>query len=102
MINKLLEKLNIKNVLDLNTEEKKTLSNWQEVFNKGEITIKELKEYLESQISIITDQLLVYRNSKEKDNYLKARLLNYRMILTFLESPEKKREYLNKYIDNLK
>lgn len=98
MFEKIFEKLKIKNYLDLNNEEKKTFEEWQKVLNKNEISIKELKEFITSQIDIVTNQLLTYKNSSQKDLYLKMMLRNYRMILAFIQSPQKAKEYLEKYI----
>lgn len=101
MFEKLFNKLNIKNPLDLNVEEKKTLEQWQKVLNKEDITIKDLKEFINSQVIMITEQLLTYDNTKDKDIYLKAQLRNFRMLLAFIDSPEKAKEYLERYINTI-
>mgnify|MGYP001612767173 CR=1 FL=1 len=102
MINKLLEKLNIKSVLDLNDEEKRTFEQWQKVLDKDEVSVKEIKEFIDFQVALTTEQLLSYKNTKDKDIYLKAQLRNYRNLKSFIESPTKNKEVINQYINNLK
>lgn len=102
MINKLLEKLNIKSVLDLNDEEKRTFEQWQKVLDKDEVSVKEIKEFIDFQVALTTEQLLSYKNTKDKDIYLKAQLRNYRNLKSFIESPTKNKEVINQYINSLK
>lgn len=100
-LNNLLNKLGIKSVVDLNEEEKKTYQQWQQVLDKKEITTKEIKEFIEGQISIFTEQLLSYKNTERKDIYLKAQLRNFRTLLAFINSPEINKAFLENYLKNI-
>lgn len=98
LLHNLLEKLGIK-YEDLTVEEKKTYTQWSEAFAQKEITIDDLKKFLPSYIDRLEYDLNSYENSKDKDLYLKAALRNAKMVLAFITGPEKRREWLEKHIE---
>lgn len=100
-INDILTKLRIKTILDLTEEERKTYQEWEKVLNKQEVTMQELKEFIEGQMAIATEKFLSYKNTEKKDLFLKAQLRNYKSILAFIQSPAINKEFLENHIKQL-
>src|SRR5438105_404962 len=97
-LHSLLEKLGIK-YEELTAEEKKTYTQWSEVFTQPEVSIEDLKKFLPSYISRLEYDQNEYENSAKKDTYLKAAIRNAKMMLAFITGPEKRREWLEKHIE---
>ncbi len=97
-LNSLLEKLGL-SYDKLTAEEKKTYQEWENVFTQKEVTIDDLKKFLPSYIDRLEYDQTSYENSKDKDLYLKAALRNAKMMLAFITGPEKRREWLEKHIE---
>lgn len=94
----LLEKLGL-SYDKLTEEEKKTYESWNQVFTQAEITIDDLKTFLPSYIDRLEYDQTSYENSKDKDLYLKAAIRNAKMMLAFITGPDKRREWLEKHIE---
>src|SRR5690348_6787400 len=97
-LNSLLEKLGL-SYDKLSAEEKRTYQEWSTVFTQADVTIDDLKKFLPSYIDRLEYDLNSYENSKDKDLYLKAALRNAKMMLAFITGPEKRREWLEKHIE---
>lgn len=97
-LNSLLERLGL-SYDKLTEEEKKTYQQWSETFTQKEITVKDLINFLPSYIDRLEYDLNSYENSKDKDLYLKAAIRNAKMIQAFITGPEKRREWLEKHIE---
>ena len=97
-LNSLLEKLGL-SYDKLSQEEKKTYQEWSNVFTQAEVEIDDLKKFLPSYIDRLEYDQTSYENSKDKDLYLKAALRNAKMMLAFITGPEKRREWLEKHIE---
>lgn len=97
-LSKLLEKLGLK-YEDLNEDEKKTYQSWSEIYSQPDVSIDDLKKFLPIQIESLEYKLTEYENTKDKDLYLKACLRNLRMIRAFITGPEKRKEWLEKHIE---
>src|ERR687884_2128121 len=97
-LHSLLEKLGIK-YESLSEEEKKTYEQWSQNLTQKDVTIDDLKKFLPSYIDRLEYYLNSYENSKDKDLYLKAALRNAKMVLAFITGPEKRREWLEKHIE---
>jgi len=97
-LHNLLEKLGI-TFDQLSAEEKKTYEEWNQVFSQPEVTIEDLKKFLSSYIDRLEYDQTSYDNSKDKDLYLKAAIRNAKMMLAFITGPEKRKEWLEKHIE---
>jgi hypothetical protein len=97
-LSQLLEKLGLK-YEDLTEEEKKTYTQWHEVLSQSEVTIDDLKKFIPAQIEQLEDQQNDYKNSKEKDLFLKAQIRNLKMIHAFILGPEQRRKWLEDHIN---
>ncbi len=97
-IHKLLENLGL-SYDKLTEEEKKTYTQWSETLTQEDVSIDDLKKFLPSYIDRLEYDLNNYENSKDKDLYLKAALRNAKMMFAFITGPEKRREWLEKHIE---
>lgn len=97
-LHNLLEKLNL-SYDKLTAEEKKTYEQWSQILTQKEVTIDDLKKFLPSYIDRLEYDLNSYDNSEKKDLYLKAAIRNAKMMLAFITGPEKRREWLEKHIE---
>ena len=100
MLEKLLEKLGVSSYDELNQEEKETYLKMSEAL-KREITVEDVKRFLEGEIERLEFTLLDYGNGKDKDMFLKARIRNYKMLLAFIISPEMAKENVKDMIKGL-
>lgn len=97
-LHSLLEKLGL-SYENLTAEEKKTYQAWADTLTQPEVSIDDLKKFLPSYIDRLEYDQTSYENSKDKDLYLKAILRNAKMMLAFITGPEKRREWLEKHIE---
>jgi hypothetical protein len=97
-LHNLLEKLGL-DYEKLTAEEKKTYQEWSNVLTQPEVTIDDLKKFLPSYIDRLEYDQTSYENKPNKDLYLKAAIRNAKMILAFITGPEKRREWLERHIE---
>src|SRR5258708_6275611 len=98
MLDNLLEKLNIK-YESLTEEEKRTYQQWSDTFTQGDVSIDDLKKFLPTYLDGLQHQQNDYDNKPHKDLYLKAAIRNAKMILAFISGPQKRKEWLQKHIE---
>lgn len=97
-LHKLLEAAGLK-YEDLTSEEKKTYNDWGAVLSAPDISIDDLKAFIPNQLSQLEAEQNDYRNSKEKDLYLKASIRNLKMIHAFILGPEQRKRWLESHIE---
>ena len=97
-LNSLLERLGL-SYDKLTAEEKKTYEQWSQTLTQKDVTIDDLKKFLPSYIERLEYDQTSYENSKDKDLYLKAAIRNAKMMFAFITGPEKRREWLEKHIE---
>jgi len=94
LIEKLLFKRGIKDLKELDTEEKQTFENWQTILSKEELTLEDVKQFCASQVDIIENKWKDYNT----DNAKKAELIPYhtcyKTLLLAIDSPRSARENL--------
>jgi len=73
----------------LTEEERTVFDQWEKELEGKEITIPDLKNFLERQQALALTQFENYENPKEKDLYLKVYSRICRQIILFIETPEK-------------
>jgi hypothetical protein len=98
MLDNLLEKLNI-NYEDLTDDEKRTYKEWDGALQRPEVTTDDLRRFLPTYIDGLEHDQNDYKNSKEKDLYLKAAIRNAKMVLAFITGPEKRREWVRRTLE---
>jgi hypothetical protein len=109
LIEKLLRKRGIKDFSELDNEpmidksptEKETFEGWQAVLSKEELTIKDIKEFCESQIGIIEGKWKDLSIQNEKKAELIPYHTVYKNLLAAIDSPQAARENLEKHLIEL-
>lgn len=100
-IETLLNKRGIKSIDELDSEEKAQVDQWQKVLVKETITIPRMTEFLIVQKSLVEAQLSDINNPTLKNDRLIVQLNVYSKLLNFLDSDNKERESLIKYLTTL-
>lgn len=101
LLAKWLDKLKVKNVNDLSSEEKATFDKWESILSEGEMTVDKIKEFCKTQKAIIETQYSNPDNSSKKDSVLKASLGFYNALIGIIESPKAEKEALEKHLIQL-
>ena len=103
------EKFKLK-IEDLNAAEKETYFKMLEVVQNSQMSPEKLKEYISSMREAVTKELidepefnyiLIFKIPNRRQILLKARLKNYMLLESFLDSPIKAQEALEGMIGNL-
>ena len=96
---------------DLNTVERDTLLGWVEAMNQNKLTLSTVKEYISRMKDSVAEQLadepefervLIFSFPNRKQILLKARLRNYILFESLLESPERAKKAVEKAVANIK
>jgi len=95
---------------DLNASELETLKKWSETISKKQISILDVKSYLDDMIEVLERELFGYETPKsfvellfrgKRYRHLQARLQNYILLRDVLVAPEKARKFIEKQISNI-
>ena len=101
ILKRLLEKRNIKDISELDGEEKKTFEIWKEVLQKEELNVEDIKNFCKSQIGVIEGKLANY----EIDSYKKSELVPYfvvwNLLLKAIEGPRQQKRSLEQHLEQL-
>ncbi|MCK5061768.1 hypothetical protein KAR28_04405 [Candidatus Parcubacteria bacterium] len=89
----ILKKLGLK-FEELTEEEKKTWEQYETVLSQPERTLDDLKGFIGSEKTKLMNSLTDYKNSKERDIYLKARYRNIEVLEAFIVSPDNQKSQL--------
>ena len=99
ILEKLLKKRGINDLEELDKEEKATFENWQATLTKDELTVEDIKVFLQGQISVIEGKWA------GPDGIMKAELIPmhtcYKLLLSAINSPRSAREALEKNLNQL-
>lgn len=95
ILDKLLEKYNLK-YEDLNREERETINVWVQNIQDGQLTLEKVREYLSMMRSSVENELTNSDCNVKQDLFLKARLRNYLLLESLLDSPERAKEQLDR------
>ena len=101
ILTKLLERRGIKDVNELDKEERQQFETWQKILSKEELTIDDVKKFCQTQLEIIDTKWKDYDIPQAK----KAEWINphtiYKTLLQIIESPKAGREQLEQYLNEL-
>ena len=100
LIEKLLNKRGIKNVTELQPEEKATFDKWSGILT-DEVTVDTILEFCKNQLNLIELQWKDLNNSKEKNERLILLHTVYKTLVDIITSPKAERMSLEKYINQL-
>ena len=94
LIEKLLNKRGIKNIEELDKDEKETFEGWQSILSKEELTIGDVKQFCQSQVDVIENKWKDYNTENEKKAELIPYHTVYKTLLLAIDSPRSARENL--------
>ena len=97
LLTKLLQKKNL-NVEMLDKEEKETFENWDRVLSKKELTIEDIKKFLENQIGIIEQKWKDYNLTDKRKAELIPYHTVYKTLLAAISSPTNERSAMEQYL----
>lgn len=99
-IDSILERFNLK-YDDLNTAEQETLEMWTRSLSSNQISVEIIKKYIDSMKTAVEEELASVSHNNKQDIFLKARLRNYILLRSFLETPDKAKESLEKMLSGI-
>lgn len=97
LLTKLLQKRNI-DIQTATEEEKETFDNWDKVLSKKELTLEDLKKFMEQQVGLIEAKWKDYNLDEKKKTKLIAYHTVYKTLLAAINSPEMERSALEQYL----
>ena len=99
LLTRLLSKRGIKNVDLLDEDEKKTFEVWQEVLQKEELDVEDIKNFCKMQIEIIENRWRDYTLELSKKSELLPYHTIWKMILSAIESPKVGKEAFDERVE---
>jgi len=100
MLDQFLEKAGLK-YEDLNSVERETLNTWMEAFQKGQVSVERIKEYITAMREAVEQELAKSDLGSKQDLFLKARLRNYMLLDAFLTTPERAKQQVENAISGM-
>lgn len=101
LLRKLLNFRNLPDTSSLKKEEKQTYDDWQRILSTGVISVDKIKEFCQNQIQMIQAQWRNLDNNKDKNSRLIVMHTVYTNLLSLIDSPNKERENLEKFLISL-
>lgn len=101
ILDKLLRHRGIKDVTELDKEEKDQFVVWQAVLSKGELTIEDIKKFCQAQITLIEAKWSNLEISQEKKAEFIPYHTVYKLLLGAIDSPKQAREALEAQLNQL-
>jgi len=101
LLSRLLEKRGIKDRSELAGEEREQFNRWQGILSGGDITVDKIKEFCETQKSIIDTQFENKDNSVQKNERLIVAHTIYSKLIRLITAPQSEKEALEKYLEAL-
>lgn len=95
MIDEILKRFNLK-YDDLTIAEKDTLFSWTEALNQNQLSVERIKTYISQMRDAVEIELAKSTLGSKEDIFLKARLRNYMLLESFLTSPEKAKQAMER------
>ena len=97
LLTKLLQKRNL-DVQTMSVEEKETFDSWDKTLSKRELTLEDLKKFMEQQVGLIETKWRDYELDENKKTKLIAYHTVYKTLLAAIMSPELERSALEQYL----
>ena len=101
ILEKLLKQRGIKDIQDLDKEEKTQYVEWEAILSKETLTVEDIKKFCQAQISVIETKW----SDLNLDHIKKAELIPYhtvyKLLLAAVDSPKAKREALETHLNQL-
>lgn len=102
LLKKYLNKVGVGDFTELDPEERATYEQWRETL-EAEITVENLTTFITAQLANLSLELqeAVKEGHDRKAILITARLQNYNDLIGLITAPERNRETLAAFIDNL-
>lgn len=101
ILEKLLAKRGIKDVQELDPEEKKQYVQWEAVLSKETLTVPDIQKFCQSQVSMIETKWADINMDQSKKAELIPYHTVYKMLLAAIDSPKAVREALEVQLTQL-
>lgn len=101
LLEKILRKRGIKDISELQDEEKATFDNWKSVLGKDELTVDDIKTFCASQVELIETRWKDYALENAKKAELIPYHTVYKTLLTAIDSPKVAKEALERQLIEL-
>lgn len=98
LLARLLQRKGINSLEELDKEEKITFDNYQKILSKKELTIEDLKLFLESQVGVIEGKWKDLNLEQSKKAEMIPYHTTYKTILQAIGSPQSEREALEQFL----
>lgn|SRR3990167_4294203 len=99
ILSDIFKKRGIKDISELDKEERETFENYEKILSKPELTLEDFKHFLEAQIGVIESKW------KDYDRQNKADLIPYhtvyKTLLNIINAPLVERKALEDYLTQL-
>ena len=99
ILSKILQKRGIKDVTELDKEEKESFEGYEKILSKEDLTLEDVKHFLESQIGIIETKWKDYSTQNKAD--LIPYHTCYKTLLNLINAPQVERKALEDYLSQL-
>lgn len=100
ILNKILVKRGLR-LEELDPEEQKTFEEWQAVLVKDELTVPDIKNFLQSQVDVIEGKWVDLNLEQSKKAELIPYHTVYKLLLKVIDSPKEARSALEKNLTQL-
>ena len=99
ILSQIFAKRGIKDINELDKEEKETFEKYEAILSKPDLTLEDVKHFVESQIGIIEAKWADY-DRQNKENLIPYHTV-YRTLLNMMNSSQVERVQLEKYLRQL-
>ena len=101
LLDKLLKKRGLKNETELSGEEQQTYEAWKEILSKEELSVPEMAEFCNRQISVIESKWRDLDVPQARKNEFIPYHTVYKALLEAIESPQHARKALEMQLNQL-
>ena len=101
LLTKLLNKRGINTAIELDTDERADFDRWNLVLSKEELSVEDIKHFIQQQLNIIENKWSDYNMEQNKKNELLPYYTVYKTLLAVIASPKIAREALEIQLNQL-
>jgi hypothetical protein len=95
-----LQKIGVKSVDELNSEEKSTYAEWEKTLSGRQLTEADVRTFLDQEVEQAIKSLTTKSLGERDDLFLKMKIEFTQSLCSFLDSPTKEKEMIASIINN--
>lgn len=99
ILSQIFAKRGIKDIQELDAEEAEVFQNYEKILSKPELSLEDIKHFLETQISVIESKWKDYETKNKAD--LIPYHTCYKALLNVINAPQAERKALEDYLTQL-